>query len=196
MNNATFIYILASCALIVAFTYADHAQDTSIVEAREEVVLAGDYTKEEPIVVEPEEVTVKDERVTLTPPAYISKLASHRPKTYAQLYNDLERIPDPLYPYKLYVYDCSEMAAFMEYQLEAKGYDTTISCSTTLGHAWATVHNIIDHNGVDIECIPPIYINPVHHPIEYSYENITEALDGLYPNEFDWWLEPREWWEK
>lgn len=194
MNTATFIYILASCALIVAFTYVDYVQDTSIVEAREEVVLAGDYTTEEPIVEEQEEVTVKDERVTLEPPAYI--LADHRPKTYVQLHNDLERIPDPPYPYKLPVYDCSEMSAFMEYQLEAKGYDTTISCSTTLGHAWVTVHNIIDNNGVDIECIPPIYIKPVHHTIEYSYENITEALNGPYPNEFDWWLEPREWWEK
>jgi NADPH-dependent ferric siderophore reductase len=196
MNNATFIYILASCALIVAFAYVDYVQSTPVTEAREEVVLAGDCTVTPPIMEEQEEVTVGDERVTPEPPAYISKLASHRPKTYAQLHNDLERIPDPPYPYELYVYDCSEMSAFMEYQLEAKGYDTTISCSTTLGHAWVTVHNIIDNNGVDIECIPPIHIKSVHHPIETSYENITEALNGLYPNEFDWWLEGRAAWEK
>ena len=194
MNNATFIYILASCVLIVAFTYVDYVQSNPVVEVREEVVLAGDYTKEEPIVEEREKVTVEDERVTLEPPMYI--LAGHRPKTYVQLCNDLARVADPPYPYELHAYDCSEMSAFMEYQLEAKGYDTTISCSNTRGHAWVTVHNIMDHNSVDIECVPPVHINPVHHTIEYSYENITEALNGPYPKEFDWWLEPREWWEK
>ena len=186
-------FVIAATTAIVSYAY-----ETGIVQVqREEVELAGvgtdtpQITEEVPMAVEPEE---PPESVTLEPPTYI--LAGHRPKTYVQLHNDLEHVADPPYPHDLYVYDCSQMSAFMEYQLEAKGYDTTISCSNTRGHAWVTVHNIIDHNSVDIECIPPVHINPVHHPIEYSYENITEALNGPYPKEFDWWLEPREWWEK
>lgn len=178
MKNATFIYILASCALIVAFAYADYVQDTTVVG------FAGEYVQEQPIV---EEVIVEDERVTIVPPAYV--LASHRPKTYAQLYNDLERIPDPPYPYEVKEYDCSQMSAYMEYQLENKGYDTTISGSLTRGHAWVTVHNIIGHDRIDIECIPSMHIKPVHHEIEVSYDDITEALNGVYPKEWQWWLD-------
>lgn len=184
MNSATFIYILASLALIVAFAYADCVQDTSMPEQSVQTVLAGDDAPKEPTVAEEVVEEARIEDVTLESPMYI--LASHRPKTYAQLHTDLERIPNPPYRYKLHEYDCSQMSAFMEYQLEAKGYDTTISCSYTLGHAWVTVHNIIDHNRVDVECIPPMYIKPVHHEIEVSYENITEALNGQYPNEWEW----------
>lgn len=116
-------------------------------------------------------------------PAYAN--TSHQPKAIAQLQTALQRCSPPQ-PYSK-SYDCSELSAYTEYYLENNGFNTTISASFTEGHAWVSVWNIIGHNIVHVECIPPTHTSETLPPIEVSYNNITEALAGEYPYEFDWW---------
>jgi hypothetical protein len=118
-------------------------------------------------------------------PVPLYKNATYQPKTIVQLRTALQAC-NPPQPYSG-SFDCSELSAYTEYYLEANGFDTTISCCLTAGHAWVTVHNIVGQEVVHIECIPPAHIKQRHPPIELSYNNITEALAGDYPYEFDWW---------
>jgi len=108
-----------------------------------------------------------------------------QPKTIAQLQTTLD-VCNPPQPHSR-SYDCSELSAYTEYYLENNGFNTTISASFTEGHAWCSVHNIIGRNIVHVECIPPQHIDLSLGPVELSYNNITEALAGEYPFEFDWW---------
>ena len=110
---------------------------------------------------------------------------TYQPKTIAQLQTALQ-VCNPPQPYSR-SYDCSELSAYTEYYLENKGFNTTISASFSQGHAWSTVHNIIGYDIVHVECIPPPHIDLSLGPVERSYNNITEALAGEYPYEFDWW---------
>jgi hypothetical protein len=118
-------------------------------------------------------------------PAYAN--TTHPPKTLAQLQTALEVCKFPQ-PYSQ-SFDCSELSSYTEYYLENNGFDTTISASFTEGHAWCTLSNIIGYDIVHVECIPPGHISATLPPVEVSYNNITEALAGDYPYEWDWWLE-------
>jgi hypothetical protein len=118
-------------------------------------------------------------------PVPLYKNATYQPKTMAQLRTVLE-VCNPPQPYSK-SFDCSELSAYTEYYLENNGFNTTISASFTEGHAWCTVNNIIGSDVVQVECIPPVHISGTLPPVEVSYNNITEALAGDYPYEFDWW---------
>lgn len=111
--------------------------------------------------------------------------ATYQPKTIAQLQTALEMCTPPQ-PYSR-SFDCSELSAYTEHYLEATGFDTTISASLTEGHAWCTTHNIRGYDLAHVECIPPAHIRQSLGPVELSYNNITEALAGDYPNEWNWW---------
>jgi hypothetical protein len=110
---------------------------------------------------------------------------SLQPKTIAQLQTALQMC-NPPQPYSK-SYDCSELSSYTEYYLENNGFNTTISASFTEGHAWCSVCNIIGYDIVHVECIPPVHISEKLPPVERSYNNITEALAGEYPYEWDWW---------
>lgn len=119
------------------------------------------------------------------PPSY-SNTNHIAPRTITEL-NDALRVIKPPRPYKYAVFDCSEHAAYAEYCLENKGFDTTILGSLSEAHAWCAVHNIVGDTEVHIECVQPLHIKTTHPIVEREYNNITEAIEGEYPYEFNWW---------
>lgn len=120
--------------------------------------------------------------IPLSPPAYVN----HQLKSMEQLQTMLYACNRNRLPSREN-HDCSNFAAYTEYYLENRGFNTTISASFSEAHAWVTVHNIIGHNKVHVECIPPAHISHSLGPIEQSYNDIHDALAGKYPYEFDWW---------
>lgn len=127
--------------------------------------------------------TVVEIDIHQSPPIYTD--ITHQPKTIAQLQTALQ-VCNPPQPHSE-SFDCSELSAYTEYYLENNGFNTTISASFAQGHAWCTVYNIVGYDIVHVECIPPAHISATLPPVELSYNNITEALAGDYPEEFDWW---------
>lgn len=112
-------------------------------------------------------------------------------------FDDLDRIvfTEMQYPaeYKAHVFDCSESAAYAEWFLENKGFDTSIVTNRfpTGRHAYVKV--TLGNGGVYlINCIPGSthyysnhsYYAYIHYDQEFN--DIYEACDSWY-SEWDWW---------
>ena len=141
------------------------------------------FTNSEGVIAVPKAEAVTEAKTPQPAPVYSN--TAHHPKTIAQLQTALQMC-NPPQPYSR-SYDCSELSSYTEYYLENNGLDTTISASLTAGHAWCSVHNIVGYDIVHVECIPPQHISETLPPLELSYNNITEALAGEYPQEWLWW---------
>jgi len=91
--------------------------------------------------------------------------------------------------------DCSEMSAYLEWELEREGYHTVIVAKTTPGglseHAWLLVETSAgQYMPVEATTYEIVYWE---HPdfddyfvYDYEFETIQEAIE-YSPNEFDWW---------
>jgi hypothetical protein len=91
--------------------------------------------------------------------------------------------------------DCSEMSAYLEWELENEGYHAVIVAKTTPGvlsdHAWLLVETSAgQYMPVEATTYEVVYWE---HPnfddyfvYDYEFETIQEALEHS-PNEFDWW---------
>lgn len=91
--------------------------------------------------------------------------------------------------------DCSEMSAYLEWELENEGYHTVIVAKTTPGvlsdHAWLLVETSAgQYMPVEATTYEVVYWE---HPnfdeyfvYDHEFETIQEALEHS-PNEFDWW---------
>ena len=215
MKNSTCIYILASLVLIVLFAYIDYIQNAPIVEIDTDSIqvehiapLPSPSPSPIPTLEPQKKIPVKKvtspykdeysvyepERAIDNPPPY--RYAWHRRKSLAALQSSLDAIPLPPHVYKEGQYDCSQMAAYAEYHLENKGYKTTISVSDTHQHAWVTVHGIIGHRDVDVECTRGFFIDDDRYEVEKSFNTIYEVIENDNPKEWDWWRKPRPDWKK
>jgi hypothetical protein len=95
-------------------------------------------------------------------------------------------------PYQEDKFDCSEMAAYMEWYLEKYGFNTSICVSDHFdgsgGHAWVKV----DTTDGKVAYIEPtakrniIVTDPKYESLDMIYESIYE-VENI--NEFDWWKE-------
>jgi hypothetical protein len=91
--------------------------------------------------------------------------------------------------------DCSEMSAYLEWELENEGYHTVIVAKTTPGglsnHAWLLIETSAgEYMPVEATNYQVVYWE---HPqfddyfvYDYEFETIQEALE-YGPTEFDWW---------
>jgi len=119
------------------------------------------------------------------------------------LLNLIFAIPDELPPYQEDVWDCSNMAAYLEWLLENKGFNTSIVLSIYfpgLGpdecHAWVAVD--LPNERVYIE---PTLVDGGYPPIirardkEYEYYNryeielvdIYDVMDLMDEGQYEWW---------
>ena len=117
---------------------------------------------------------------------YIPPYVNHQLKSMDQLQTMLQACNRNRPPSREN-HDCSNFAAYTEYYLENRGFNTTISASFSAKHAWVTVHNIIGHSEVNVECIPPAHISQLLGPSEVTYDNIYDALAGEVPSQWLWW---------
>jgi len=92
-------------------------------------------------------------------------------------------------------FDCSEMSAYIERELENEGYNTVIVAKTTPGglsnHSWL----LVETSAGEYMPVEATTYEMVHrgHPdfgdyfvYDYEFETIQEALE-YGPTEFDWW---------
>ncbi|HOK58010.1 MAG TPA: hypothetical protein PLW12_04660 [Methanothrix sp.] len=102
-------------------------------------------------------------------------------------------------PYRENYFDCSEMAAFLEWKLERYGFDSKICVNST--HAWVAVDisgkryyiepTAINVGGFIFTTIKPYdgrYASYANY--DRIYEDIYEATRYDTFSEFDWWNEP------
>jgi len=98
-------------------------------------------------------------------------------------------------PYQEDVFDCSEMSAYLEWELENKGWHTFIIIGDSpFGsgyHAWLLVETSTDGympvESTTIEIVwwdDPNFDN--YFDYDYAFETIQDALD-YSETEFDWW---------
>jgi hypothetical protein len=120
----------------------------------------------------------------------------------------IERLIGPgfLKSYRTNAFDCSEMAAYLEWMLEKHGFDSKVCLASQFGednapHAWVAVD------------VPPkrYYVEPtarneggfvfsIIKPLDGKYKEYSN-YDGIYEDiyelslagpvsEFDWWIDP------
>jgi hypothetical protein len=104
------------------------------------------------------------------------------------------------------VFDCSEMAAFLEWMLEKHGFDTKICLASrfangSIGHAWVAVDmpprryyvepTALNNGGFIFSTIKP-YDGDYKDYSKYDeiYEDIYEVTKYNPVSEFDWWNDP------
>lgn len=98
-------------------------------------------------------------------------------------------------PYQEGVFDCSEMSAYMEWDLENKGWNTLIvigDCPFASGtHAWLLVETSegkympIEPTTIEIVWWDDPYFDN-YFIYDYEFETILDAL-AYSETEFDWW---------
>lgn len=99
-------------------------------------------------------------------------------------------------PYQVNVFDCSEMSAYMEWELENLGWHTKIVVGDSpFGsgyHAWLLVE--CEEGGyMPVEATTPEIIwwdNPYfdnYWEYDYSFETILDVFEYFDETEFDWW---------
>ncbi len=125
---------------------------------------------------------------------YYCSLSSQRYGVY-DLADYLERWEWTEGAYTKDVFDCSEMAAYLEWRLENEGYHTIIVTGRApFGggkHAWLLVETS-PNRWMPVE--PTTYSivwwdNPYfdnYFVYEHEFESIFEAIN-VFPDEFDWW---------
>ena len=98
-------------------------------------------------------------------------------------------------PYQEDKFDCSEMAAYMEWYLEKYGFNASICVSDNFegsgGHAWVKV-DTVDGRVAHIEPTAKRDIIVDSYP-DYGYERPDRVYKSIYEvgniKEFDWWEE-------
>jgi hypothetical protein len=98
-------------------------------------------------------------------------------------------------PYQEGVFDCSEMSAYLEWELENKGWHTLIIAGDSpFGsgrHAWLLVETSqgkympVETTTMEIVWWDNPYFDN-YFIYDYSFEDIQEAL-AYDESEFDWW---------
>lgn len=110
----------------------------------------------------------------------------------------------PIY-YSQGYFDCSEIAAYMEWCLENAGFDTRIQIKEDFagrgGHAWLIVRvpgTYTSHSVVVEATVPQIVTPESEYHKDYmgtgirTFDDITEAM-AVNPYEFDWWTNWAKW---
>ena len=90
-------------------------------------------------------------------------------------------------------WDCSQMSAFMEWQLENEGFDAVIACDET--HAWVLTDINGDGQYIALECtgryvvwIDSLYPDTdYYNPSEGYCEDIYELVQKYGLDDWNWW---------
>jgi len=109
--------------------------------------------------------------------------------------------------YDTRVFDCSEMAAYLEWMLEKHGFDTKICLADNfdndyVGHAWVAVDipprryyvepTAVNPGGFIFSTIKPYDGNYKDYGrYDGIYDDIYEATKNNPVSEFDWWNDPQ-----
>jgi hypothetical protein len=97
--------------------------------------------------------------------------------------------------YEEFVFDCSEMSAYLEMKLENEGFHTIIAWGESPNgngyHSWLLVE-ISEEKYVPVEATSVKLVNPTHQyydeyfDYEFTFETIQDALAYSY-EDYNWW---------
>ncbi len=128
-------------------------------------------------------------------PAVVHRVGLDELKGYLELFDWIPQFYSEGY------FDCSEIAAYMEWALENAGFHTVLLCgdSPTGGgrHAWLLVE-AGENRYMPVEAtIPKVVLWDDKHfddyfARDYSYDDITQAITAGR-TEFDWWVNWESW---
>lgn len=92
-------------------------------------------------------------------------------------------------PYQYGIFDCTEMAAAIEWLAENTGHDARVTCSAL--HCWVQIQ-LEDGNYYYYEAVQLAWVDDGgYHEHPYVFENIAEALAfGPWEGQFGWWTIP------
>jgi len=109
--------------------------------------------------------------------------------------------------YDVNVFDCSEMAAYLEWMLEKQGFDSKICLADkfangSISHAWVAIDipprryyvepTAVNSGGFFFSTIKPYDGNYKDYSrYDAIYEDIYEATKSNPVSEFDWWNDPQ-----
>ena len=109
--------------------------------------------------------------------------------------------------YDANVFDCSEMAAYLEWMLEKQGFDSKICLADkfangSISHAWVAMYipprryyvepTAMNTGGFVFSTIKPYDGNYEDYSrYDAIYEDIYEATKNNPVSEFDWWNDPQ-----